>query len=512
MFRPLSRSRALIRTGFFRSDPRPPARPYYFMDPEDPLFSVADEYRYTDDPTMRNPVLERSNVGMGLLLVNSEHSSLAFTNMFYRKLRDLEVNTLKRFVALTSSEKKAPVGPTGLRHLLLLSEAAKRDDLKDSVIHLFTESLKNQADLSLVVADYFKPLITLLSASDSGIALAALANNAACYSNSTFQLELTKYGMVPTGGLSYTLARTPWHIGEFLALTSRKISGQNILYSGLAKRWISPEAIPFMELTSEHKLDVSEKDATVLLSDHFLTPPTDWVLKPYINMINEAFGNEHFEDIIRALKRSTNQSDSRQAAFAQECLDRMGLADPLALRLTHALIRKARGHLATASKALAEEQGSETATFVERRPRLFQEHIGRPALVESLKDEIRVASRLFEQESFGMRVKDFILGKESVSEQTSFSSSYLEKFFEPLVNDYSYAERSDFPLSAHPKLRKFHPDYNPNTGMDHDPQFMAREVERWSDDYMHADLEKIRCAVTGMSESEISNNRHIRWD
>lgn len=516
MFRPLSRSRTFVRTGFFRSDPLPPAKPYYFIDPEDPLFSTADEFRYTDDPTMRNPVLERSNVGMGLLLVNAEYSNFAFTNMFYRKLRDLEVNTLKRFVAVTSSDKKLKVGPPGLRHLLLLSEASRRENLKDETVSYFIESLRNQSDLALVVSDYFKPLVTLLDGRDSGVALSSLANNSACYANSSIEFGFTQYGMVPTGGLSYALARTPWHIGEFLALTSRKISGQNILYAGLARRWISPEAIPFMEVTSEHKLEVSEKDATFLLSEHFLTPPSDWVLKPYVNLINEAFGNEHFEDIIRSLKKFANQtnSESKQAVFAQECLDRIELADPLALRLTHSLIRRARDNIASALRNLNEEQGTETAAYIEHRPRLFQEHIGKPAMIKSLKDEMRVASRLIERESFSERLKDYILGNQTVSGPVSYSSSYLEKFFEPLSDnrDYVYAERSDFPLSAHPKLRKFHPDFNPKTGMDHDPQFMAREVHRWSDQYMQTQLEKIRCGVTGMSESEIRNNSNIRWD
>jgi enoyl-CoA hydratase/carnithine racemase len=513
MFRPLSRTRSLVRTGFFRSDPLPPAKPYYFIDPEDPLFSIADEYRYTDDPTMRNPVLERSNVGMGMLLVNSGVSNTHFTNLFYRKLRDLEVNTLKRFVAVTMSDRQLPVGPIGLRHLLLLSEASKRGDLREIATSLLVEALRNQADLALVVNDYFKPLLTLVNGSDSGVAIASLANNSACYANSFIQLDLVKYGMVPTGGLSYALARAPWHIGEFLSMTSRKITGQNILYCGLAKRWVSPEAFPFLEVTSEHKLDVSEKDATALLSEHFLPPPTDWVLRPFVNVINEAFGHEHFEDVVRSLKRTVaSSSDSRQAAFAQECLDRLSQADPLALRLTHALIRRARNHLSTVTRMLQEDQGNETVTFIERRPRLFQEHIGRPAMIESLKDEVRVASRLVFRDEFRKALHNHIMGESEGKDglaSFSISSAQLAQFFEPLRDDYMYSERSDFPLSAHPKLRRYHPDFNPKTGMDHDPQFMAREVERWSDHYMREELIGLRSAVTGLSGSQLET---VRWD
>ena len=519
MFRQLSRSRSLVRTGFFRSDPSPPAKPYYFIDPEDPLFSVADEYRYTDDPTMQSPVLERSNVGMGMLLANSKVSNLGFVNMMYRKLRDLEVNTLKRFTAVTMSDKKAIVGPMGLRHLLLLNEACKSDNC-ELAKYQFLESLRNQADLALVVSDYFKPLITLLNGQDSGVGIATLANNAGCYKDSQIAFNLNQYGMVPTGGLSFALAKTPWHIGEFFALTSRKVTGQNILLSGLAKRWISPEAFPFMEVTSEHKLEVSEKDANALLSEHFLTPPTEWSLKPFVNLINEAFGQEHFEDIVRSLRRvgASQSSDPKQAAFAKECLDRMTMADPLALRLTHALIRRARGHIQSVTQRAIDEEGEETVSFMERRhPNLFQSQISRPAMIESLKDELRVAYRLLGTDQLGMRLHAYIIGqgrKDDDWDRVTFSTSKLAEYFEPLPAgmDYRYSERSDFPLSAHPKLRKFHPDYNPKTGMDHDPQFMANQVVRWSDDYMQAEIEELRCGVSGLSKSEIRNNVTIRWD
>ena len=512
MFRPLSRSRTLVRTGFFRSDPAPPASPYYFIDPADPLFSVSNEFRYTDDPTMRNPVLERSNVGMGMLLTNSNVSNLGFTNMLYRKLRDLEVNTLKKFTAVTMSDKQSSVGPIGLRQLLLLSEAHRLGN-QDLASRVLVESLRNQADLALVVADYFKPIVTLLNAKDSGIGLAALGNTSGCFKNSNMQFDLVNYGFVPIGGLSFALARTPWSIGEFLALTSRTIRGQDIIYCGLAKKWISPEAFGFMEVTSEHKLDVSERDANALLEEHYLSPPSDWSLKPFISTINEAFGSDHFEDVIRSLQRvSASASDPKLAAFASECLARMEAADPLSLRLTFKLIKRARRHIASIKEELLLEQGEETAARIQKRPRLMQEHVMKPALIQTLRDELRVASRLVPMDEFRKRVHAHIVGTEVRSSGLKSVSISIDDFFSPIVNDYAYAERTDFPLSAHPKLRKFHPDFNPKTGLDHDPQFMAREVHRWSDTYLKEEIEELRCSVTGMSRDQLRANTDLRWD
>jgi len=55
-----------------------------------------------DDPTLCAPVLERSNVGMGMLVLNRAAGlDLPTINLLYRRLRDCEVNSLMRFVGLT---------------------------------------------------------------------------------------------------------------------------------------------------------------------------------------------------------------------------------------------------------------------------------------------------------------------------------------------------------------------------------------------------------------------------
>merc|ERR1711879_952880 len=46
--------------------------------------------------------------------------------------------------------------------------------------------------------------------------------------------------------------------------------------------------------------------------------------------------------------------------------------------------------------------------------------------------------------------------------------------------DFAVSRRVDFPLSQHPRLRRYHPDFNPMTGLDHDPVWMASEMQRWS--------------------------------
>ena len=482
-----------LRTGFLRTDPSPGSGPYHFIDPDDPLFATANEFRYTDDPTQRAPVLERSNVGMGMLLTNDSAgmNSLPFVNTLYTRLRDLEVNTLKRFTALTMSDKKEGVIGLTQRQLLLLNHCMQDPDFSELADKYLHHVLVNQADLAFLVSDYYKPLITLLNGSNSGVALASLSNYSASYQNSKFSFDITKFGFVPTGGLSFTLAKTPWNIGEWMLLTNRTISGSNLIFSGLTKRWMSPEAIPFMEITSEHKLEMSEKDGTSLLSEHFLIPK-DFTLKSFVPAINDAFASNNVSDIFRNLEKISNSSDSKQSAFAKECIEEMKKNCPLAMQLSLSLVKKARSYIVSESESIERDFGYETLAHIQSKPRLAQSEIYKPALIKSLSDEISVAKKLLKRSDFGA------------------IKSPANEFFSSTPS-YTYRERSDFPLSSHPKLRRHHPDYNAETGLDHDPIYMQNELVRWNPEFLKNKLDKLRSAASGLSIADVRNRSDIRW-
>ncbi len=444
---------------------------------------------------------------MGMLLVNSNNSYFKLTNLLYKKLRNLEVNTLKKFTAITVSDQQRPLDGVSPRELLLLNEC---DDLELRNLY-FLNFLKNQSDLALVISDYYKPLITQFDGTNSGVAVSGLANTSSVFTNSKFSFNFAKFGYIPTGGLSHLLARCPWNLGEFLALTNRTVSGQSILYCGLAKRWISPEAFPFMEVTSEHKLEVSEKDGRDLISEHFLSPPKEWNMQKYVSVISEVFNEESIFKIRQKLEYLRINSKQFET-FATETLNRLNDCDPLASELTLNLIKRAKKSLQESQNQFKEEVGSDTYQKLTRNPRLMQETVFRPALIESLKDEVRVASRLIGTDALRESLYGHITGQ-PVEREESGRTDGIGKFFESLGDDdYRYCERSDFPLSAHPKLRKFHPDFNPQTGLDHDPEFMAKEVHRWSGKFMENELNRIRANVTGMTQDEVKNRKDIQWN
>ncbi|CAJ1353750.1 unnamed protein product [Effrenium voratum] len=120
-------ARRSIRTGFFPDDED-------FIDPEGPVLAdhINGRWRHMDDPTLRANILERSNVGMGMLVINRASGfDLSSVNDLYRRLRDLEVNSLKRFVGLAAMDKECTRARVLARALCVTKECEKALDQVD---------------------------------------------------------------------------------------------------------------------------------------------------------------------------------------------------------------------------------------------------------------------------------------------------------------------------------------------------------------------------------------------
>ena len=486
-----------IRTGFFRSDPPPGSTsPYFYRDPSGPLFAESDEVRFSDDPALQRPILERSNVGMGAVTVNREFIDLEIVNPLYRRLRNLEVNSTKRLVTV-GPRFQADFGHLSSRELLLISEGKGFSYAR--------EMFRNFSDLAMLIADYHKPLITLISGTGSSIF--ALSEYSAANESSRINFHDTRRGFIPFGGVSYLLGTLPFKLGSYLALTATEVSGPDLVYSGLIRHWMSKEALKYMEICSESLLEVSERDSRLLIEEHFLTlPDKTWKFKPFIPLIEDCFGYRRIESVIGRLKHYADGSNDRFAAFAKDALLKISMSSPPALELTHELINRTRDNLEIATRRIKSEQPEvwqqmdPHGCWQVGRHGNFMEIVGREILENSLRLEMRASARLLENDvmrkELSARLFNEIQGSDSARIDLSKFSSIpdIDKFFEPLsdpLHDYVYVPRTELSLSQHPKLRKYHPDFDPMTGLDHDPRHMAKEVSRWADDFMKDDRERL---------------------
>lgn len=466
-----------IRAGFFPDDED-------YIDPSGPLFAerLGVRWRYMDDPTLQAPVLERSNVGMGMLVLNRPAGmDLRATNSLYRRLRDVEVNSLKRFVGLTAVDP----GPFGAsldpRELLLAATAATRTGR----LPRFSRALLwHHQELAHLVADFRKPVVAQLSGSaSSGASLASLASFSGVWEDSEVAVDSCMAGLVPMGGMTYILGGLPFHLGEFLALTAWPVKGVDLVYAGLAKHWLSPEALPFLELTAEKHLEVSEADSRALLNEHSLPLPPGLeeggsLPSRLIPLIDRAFRGSGVGEIVNELKRMAMENNKGAKLFANECLARMHEGSPLALHATLALVQEAR-------------QGALAAAAIARAPTHGLDERGQHGpLMDALRRELRAQERL-------LCSSDAVVGLHARCLGQTGRCAWSRKNVTDVVRDvevkdllappergadFAVLNRSEVSLSSHPRLRRYHPDFNAETGLDHDPQWMAAEAQRWSPD------------------------------
>ncbi|KFH14337.1 enoyl-CoA hydratase/isomerase family protein, partial [Toxoplasma gondii MAS] len=254
----------------------------------------------------------------------------------FRKLRDLEVNPLKRFVVLTSRHRHFFSTGFDLKELLFLAELTQKSTEKTIPLVALWQ-LRNLCDVAYLVHNYTKPLIVLMNGATagSGASLCCLANRSAAYHSSSFTCDPTAYGWIPDSGMSFVLANLRGSLGVFLALTGHTLSGPDLIWSGLCKHWISPEALPFLELTAEKQLEVSEREAAVLLEEHFLDAPDAYSLDDWEEVIHEHFDAPTVAEVRARLKatasrQSTSVEGQLHAAWARAVLDRLARRSPLA--------------------------------------------------------------------------------------------------------------------------------------------------------------------------------------
>jgi len=233
-----------------------------------------------------------------------------------------------------------------------------------------------------------------------------------------------------------------------MALTGMPVRGADLVYCGLAKHWMSPEALPFMELTAEKQLEVSEADARALLDEHSLpliglgNKTLPWTLEKFIPLIKEAFAKESITEIKEALRKGRDNS-AAEKKFAADCLDGINRASPLALSATLTLIRKGR-------KARNEAPW-------EMRRGISGMSAMDGALEACLRNEFRVQTRLLEHADAILGCRAHCLG-EAVNPDNWRPPpipSDLNDLEKPPMSgeDFAVYPRAEMAFSRHPRLR-----------------------------------------------------------
>lgn len=327
--------------------------------------------------------------------------------------------------------------------------------------------------------------------------------------------------------MTYLLASLPWYLGEFLALTGWTLRGYELLALDLLEHWLSPEALPFLELTSEKQLEVSEADARLLLHEHSLPLPEDGDLfqtsdaqeangegfkRRYIPLIYKIFQQESPLKIREVLKHEHTSASASDQQFLEECLEGMDQASSKASWITLQLIKNARAHIQHTNVRLEriQPQGGNAKRLEVPRQRLRAE-----SLPEILREELWAQQYLLQssEDLIIQRLHAACTHQEMPRQNADDTLAQEVQKATSVPEDFVFAveDRSEISLSQHPRLRRYHPDYDPVTGLDHDPEWMSQEAERWDPD-LFADerLEAVEELLGGRDPSAFGLSRWVR--
>ncbi|KAM3455731.1 hypothetical protein MY3296_002149 [Beauveria thailandica] len=283
------------------------------------------------------------------------------------------------------------------------------------------------------IATYQKPYIAFMDGitMGGGVGLSIHAPFRIATEKTVFAMPETTIGFFPDVGASFFLPRMNGSVGTYLALTSDRLTGANVFYSGIATHYLHSSSLP----------DLEARLAELRFSD-------DDGLPQRLQLINETL-----EEFVTGLPQDQPMALAGETRRAiDRCFDKNTLGDIMAA------LREETGETqAWAKKQLATlEKRSPTAVHVTLRQMRVG---GRWDIAEAFEREHQIASKFMQHPDFSEGVLALLVRKETPVWQPPWldaipaSENVAQPFFDfdekqtlGLFSDRTY---SDYP---HPLL------------------------------------------------------------
>jgi len=107
----------------------------------------------------------------------------------------------------------------------------------------------SEYQLDHLIATYQKPYISFMDGvtMGGGVGLSIHAPFRIATERTVFAMPETTIGFFPDVGASFFLPRMPGAVGTYLALTSERLTGPNVFYSGVATHYLHSTSLPSLE-------------------------------------------------------------------------------------------------------------------------------------------------------------------------------------------------------------------------------------------------------------------------
>ncbi|KAI8964045.1 ClpP/crotonase [Daldinia sp. FL1419] len=209
------------------------------------------------------------------------------------------------------------------------------------------EYFAQEYQLDHYIATYKKPYIAFMDGitMGGGVGLSIHAPFRIATERTVFAMPETTIGFFPDVGASFFLPRMAGSIGTYLALTSERLTGANVFYSGIATHYLHSTSLPSLESrlaelrfkdynTMEERLAIIE-----MTIEEYATglPPAEPILLggELRNAIDRCFNKNNVTDIITALRAEQGATQ----AWAEKTLETLDQRSPTSV---HVALRQMR--------------------------------------------------------------------------------------------------------------------------------------------------------------------------
>ncbi|KAG5948655.1 hypothetical protein E4U53_006218 [Claviceps sorghi] len=302
-----------------------------------------------------NDVVFESRYGLRTVMLNrpSKHNSLnaSMIRKIVPRLIEWEKSDMANIVVMKGAGGKALCAGGDVTALAQYNQEGS-EGWKKSVDYFGLEY-----KLDHYIATYQKPYIAFMDGitMGGGVGLSIHAPFRIATEKTVFAMPETTIGFFPDVGASFFLPRMNGAVGTYLALTSDRLIGPNVFYSGVATHYLHSTSLPDLECRLAElrfRDDDSLRNRLAIINDtleEFCTGlPYDQPMQLHgavRQAIDRCFSKNNMTDVVAAL----NEERGETKEWAQRTLSTLHQRSPTALHVTLRQMRVAdKWHIAEA--------------------------------------------------------------------------------------------------------------------------------------------------------------------
>ncbi|KAK5060132.1 hypothetical protein LTR84_010016 [Exophiala bonariae] len=284
--------------------------------------------------------------------LNSLNGSMA--RKILPRLREWEKSDMANVILISGAGPKAFCAGGDVAELALQNKKGEAGQ-KESADYFALEY-----KLDLLIATYSKPYVAIMDGitMGGGVGLSVHAPFRIATEKTVFAMPETTIGFFPDVGGSFFLSRLDGEIGTYLALTSERLHGVQAFYAGIATHYLDssvlgPLTTRLSELVFKDSATLIDRqeliNATITEFTSSLPAPDSYPKAQYGNLtgtlreaIDRSFRFDSVEEILEALQREAQSSDTKVAEWAKATGKTIALRSPTSLRVTLRQLREGR--------------------------------------------------------------------------------------------------------------------------------------------------------------------------